>query len=226
MKFLCIDTSTAACSVAVYDQGRTACMHETRPQVHSDRVLSMCDELLKNQNLSLEELDAIAVTRGPGSFTGVRIGISVAQGIGFSTGKKIASISTLALLAQALHLENNSHNVYCIADARMNEVYHGGFVCDQGVMQNIGGEHIGLANEIVLPSGYDWISTGSGWLEYPQQLLNVRQQTSSVFENNESTAESMIPLVIRHIEDDQLISPEMLEPVYLRNNVVHKKTHA
>jgi tRNA threonylcarbamoyladenosine biosynthesis protein TsaB len=105
VKLLCLDTSTDACSVALgLAPGQVISEHSEEPRVHARRVLGMVDAVLARGGVSPGQLDAIAVGCGPGSFTGVRIGCAVAQGLAFAAGLPVVPLSSLAMLA-ARHVE-------------------------------------------------------------------------------------------------------------------------
>merc|ERR1712137_1469841 len=99
MNILAIDTATEACSVALQHNGTRITRFEICPQQHSQRLLPMVDEVLKETNITLNDLDLLAFGRGPGSFTGVRIATGMIQGLALGTGLKVAGISTLEAMA-------------------------------------------------------------------------------------------------------------------------------
>ncbi len=80
MRILAIDTATEACSAALWNEGSTSAHFELCPREHTQRILPIVQDILTESGVSLTELDALAFGRGPGSFTGVRIGIGIAQG--------------------------------------------------------------------------------------------------------------------------------------------------
>ena len=80
---LALDTSTEACSVALWHKGEKTYLDELAQRTHTKRILPMIDELLANSGINLKQVDALAFGRGPGSFTGVRVGAGIAQGLAF-----------------------------------------------------------------------------------------------------------------------------------------------
>ena len=99
MKLLALDTATEACSAAVWADGAVLERYEWAPRRHATLILPMIESVLAEAGLSVTQLDAIAVGRGPGAFTGVRIAVGIAQGIAFAADLPVAPVSTLAALA-------------------------------------------------------------------------------------------------------------------------------
>lgn len=125
-KILAIDSSTAACSVALSVDGEVEEQFVLAAQEHTRRLLPMVDDLLIRRGLELVELDAIAFAQGPGSFTGLRIGAGVVQGLAFGANLPVIPLSTLEVLAagaqRILSLPKGSL-IAPVLDARMGEVY-------------------------------------------------------------------------------------------------------
>ncbi len=125
MNILAIDTATEACSVALKYNDTIITRFEICPQQHSRRLLPMVDEVLKEAQVALPDLDLLAFGRGPGSFTGVRIATGMIQGLALGTGLKVAGVSTLEAMAfeMASKTEDKAALIAVASDARMNEVY-------------------------------------------------------------------------------------------------------
>jgi len=120
---LCLETATTNCSVALSQDGALLALKEDKSNnySHAEKLHVFIDEILKENNLNVTDLDAIAVSKGPGSYTGLRIGVSSAKGLCFSLDIPLISIATLASLAAQVELEKGF--VIPMLDARRMEVY-------------------------------------------------------------------------------------------------------
>jgi len=120
-----IETSTKACSVALHKNGELiVCREDVSANFsHSEKLLKFISELFSDEKLSLSDLDAIAVSMGPGSYTGLRIGVSTAKGLCYGLDIPLISISTLKAMSFGMALEIKA-DLYCpMIDARRMEVY-------------------------------------------------------------------------------------------------------
>ncbi|MCE3239461.1 MAG: tsaB, partial [Gammaproteobacteria bacterium] len=131
MKILGFDTSSAACSVALLIDDKISVLHEIIPMQQAQSLLPMIEELLLSNKMRLDQLDAIAFGCGPGSFTGVRIAASVAQGLAYALQLPVIPISSLAALAQAVYQNLQWQKLLVAVDARMQEVYWGAYHINQ-----------------------------------------------------------------------------------------------
>jgi tRNA threonylcarbamoyladenosine biosynthesis protein TsaB len=124
MRVLAIDTALAACSAAVLDRGGIIAS-ETLPMArgHAEAVMPLIARVMDLAGVEFAELDRIAVSTGPGSFTGLRVGISAARGIALAAGKPAVGLSTLAGFAAPLIAEDDSTHVVAAIDARHDNVY-------------------------------------------------------------------------------------------------------
>ncbi len=126
MRVLAIDTALAACSVAVLDTDRGGIVaSETRAMTrgHAEALMPLVARVMDVAQLEFSELDRIAVTTGPGSFTGLRVGISAGRGIALAAAKPAIGLSTLAGFAAPLIADDDSTNVVAAIDARHDHVY-------------------------------------------------------------------------------------------------------
>ena len=129
---LCIETSTAVCSVALVDKGDVIAVRESLDgQNHAEKITVFIDEMMEEARISYKELDAVAVSMGPGSYTGLRIGVSTAKGFCYTLDRPLIAVDTLAAMAHGFVSQQTTDNsqqtlstVYCpMIDARRMEVY-------------------------------------------------------------------------------------------------------
>lgn len=217
MKLLAIDTATEACSAAVLSGETLAMRYEEPRRGHAERILPMVDAVLAEAGVQLRDLDAIAVGRGPGAFTGVRIAISVAQGLAFGAGKPVVPVSDLAALAQRAVAEHDARGVIiaCI-DARMDEVYWACFELDaDSLVVPISEERLSAPAEVSVPDR-EWWGAGSGWdLDALKDRLAPDRTAPRLFPR----AKEIAQLARRDFLAGKAVPPEAALPVYLRDRV-------
>ncbi len=166
MKLLAVETSTEACSAALIIDGEIQERFEIAPRIHTRLILPMIDSLLADAELKPQQLDALAFSRGPGSFTGVRISTGVIQGIAFGADLPVVPVSTLAAIAYHFFLQRGEYCAFVAMDARMGEIFWGVYQKDQqGFAQLIGDEVVTLAENISFPDKQG-VGIGSGWGVY------------------------------------------------------------
>jgi tRNA threonylcarbamoyladenosine biosynthesis protein TsaB len=216
MKLLAFDTSTEACSVALWLDGvcRERIEHGTR---HSERILAMVEEALAEGALRLRQLDAIAFGRGPGSFTSLRIGSGVVQGLAFGADLPVVPVSSLAALAQGA----NAGRVLAAFDARMNQVYWGAFIRDSaGLVEPASAEIVVDPSRVPLPEGEDWIGVGSGWDACSEMLASRLGARLSRWERGVyPRACDVAKLAAAAFAAGRTVTPEQAVPVYIRDDV-------
>lgn len=223
MNILIIDTATEACSVALEVNQHVFNRFEVCPQQHSQRILPMIDEVLKEANVTLQDLDYLAFGRGPGSFTGVRIATGVLQGLALGTGHKVVCISTLAAMAQQAYAQNQCEYVCAAIDARMSEVYFGQYQLKQNLMALVGKEQVLPPEEgsLLLTNSRTMAGVGTGWLAYPElnASAKIEVRTDILYPN----ALYMLPIAKALIADGNAVEVDDIQPVYLRDKVTWKK---
>lgn len=136
MKLLALETTAKAASCAVLDDGiPLATAWQATGLTHSRTLLPMVEDLLKNSELKLQDMDAIAVAAGPGSFTGLRIGVAGVKGLAWAAEKPCIPVSTLEAMAWPLsHLEGT---IVCAMDARRQQIYHAVFLAEGGTLTRL-----------------------------------------------------------------------------------------
>ncbi|MCR9011108.1 tRNA (adenosine(37)-N6)-threonylcarbamoyltransferase complex dimerization subunit type 1 TsaB [Gabonibacter chumensis] len=211
-----IDTSTEICSVAIARDGKLLALKETDEGLNHSVLLGVyVDELLKENGIRAKELDAVAVSMGPGSYTGLRIGVSLAKGICFGTGKPLMAISTLKALAISVARHVDEEALFCpMIDARRMEVYSAIFNRNGEMTREV-------RAEIIDPSSFsDWLvdhkiyffGNGSGKVKevivHPHAQFVDRVVTSAV---------NMITLAEQKWEEKTFEDLAYFEPFYLKD---------
>ncbi|MCF5914026.1 tRNA (adenosine(37)-N6)-threonylcarbamoyltransferase complex dimerization subunit type 1 TsaB [Aeromonas veronii] len=225
LKILAVDTATEACSAALLVGDKLFSRWEEAPRDHTRKILPMVQAVLEDAGISLSDLDAIAFGRGPGSFTGVRIGISVAQGLAFGAGVPLIGISTLAAMAQGAYRLDGTEQVLTAIDARMNEVYFGRYELIDGRMQLVGDEVVSDPVALVDVRGkLAGLVTcvGTGFETYGETLSGLADELA-VSQVRFPAAEDMLPLARAAWLAGEAVPVELATPVYLRDKVTWKK---
>ena len=129
MTILGLETSTAVCSVGLFRDGMPEIEQSLREShIHSEKVLTLVEQVMRVGGIALSQLDAIAVSIGPGSFTGLRIGLSTAKGLSFALGKPLVAVSTFDAIAEAVRrVHQNAQGFTVVVDAKKEEWYIGQF---------------------------------------------------------------------------------------------------
>lgn len=223
MKLLAIDTSTDACSVAISVNGEIRADHRVVPQQHGAMVLPMVDALMSEAGLKATQLDALIYGCGPGSFTGVRIGVATAQGIALGAGIGVAGISTLQSIAQGCYREHGDTSVAVSIDARMEEVYFCEYqLGDHALMQPVSSEIISSPVDVkpCLANVSTTVWAGSGAERYQDALKQYFSvETTHIRNGCLPQSIDLLSLGVIVAERGKLEPAEFASPVYLRNKV-------
>ena len=219
MKILALETSAKAVSAAVSEDGKILCSgYQDTGLTHSRTLMPIVEHILKNTGLTVADMDAIAVAAGPGSFTGIRIGVAAAKGLAFAADKPAVGVSTLAAMARNVAFCDGL--VICAMDARRQQVYNALFEAKDGQLTRLTPDRAialeDLAEELrsdprpktVVGDGArlcfaHLTEAGISCRLAPAQL--VMQNAMSVALEAEAMA-----------AEGKLVSAQALEPVYLR----------
>lgn len=218
---LAIDTSTEACSVALLFKNEITHDFTLSQRDHTQQILPMVDHVLANSACSLSQVDAIAFGQGPGSFTGVRIGIGVAQGLALGVSKPMIGVSTLMTLAQGAYRTQQATKVISAIDARMGEVYLGQYCYQDSEWQPVIAECVVAPSDafkkVMIDNGA-YSFAGTGWQTYPDLLPNIK--SSGIFLPH---AQDLVAIASQKWLKGDVTAVEHVEPTYLRNEVAWKK---
>ncbi len=224
MKILALETSAKSASVAVTENGTVlASSYQCSGLTHSRTLMPMVEAMLQNAELKLSDMDAVAVAAGPGSFTGLRIGVAAAKGLAWAAEKLCCGVSTLEGMAENLrHLENTL--VICAMDARRNQVYNALFLAGGGELQRLSPDRAISLQELLqqlqhlhfekAPS-FTVIGDGAelchGFLA--ENGIDCHLAPPQLIRQN---AVGVALAAERKAAEGGLISPDQLVPVYLR----------
>ena len=219
MNLLAIETSTEACSVALVHGEQLIARSQIAPRRHTELVLPMVDELLAEAGVSRLSLDAIAVGRGPGAFTGVRLGVSLAQGMALGLDIPVVTISSLAALA--LEAPAGDDAILAVIDARMGEIYAACFRRDgSGALLALDKEQVCTAQSLQLPEAATWQVVGSGWATYADVLAERLTGTLRAADGvRYPQAARVAELAVHEFKAGHALAPEHALPVYIRDHV-------
>ncbi|MFW5427178.1 MAG: tRNA (adenosine(37)-N6)-threonylcarbamoyltransferase complex dimerization subunit type 1 TsaB [Methylophagaceae bacterium] len=224
MNILALDTCTECCSAALLVQGRVFERVEMTQRGHSDLILGMMNDLFKQAEITISEIDAVAFGRGPGSFTGVRVGVGVAQGIAFARGIPVIPISSLMAVAQGAADKLNIDNIAVAMDARMGEVYSASYQRENGVVSLVDSEQVCPPEKYMPENEQQWTGIGTGWGVYDEILRqNFADNLAHVSIEHYPLASSVLKLAEIEAKAGRLLPAEQAMPVYLRDNVAKKK---
>jgi len=222
MNLLAIETSTDACSVALLNDSNVLLDHRIAPQQHGALVIPMIDSIMAEAQLHSTQLDGLVFGRGPGSFTGVRIGVALAQGIALGADIGVLGVSTLHSVAQGVFRTHGEQKVAVCLDARMREVYLATFeLADGQLMRPLSREYVCAPEDISTHVNNDqWCWAGSGADCYAGQLYkDFAVNTNAIRGEQGPNAQDHLSLAQPMAESSKLLAPEDAMPVYLRNKV-------
>ena len=213
MKILALETANEQCSVALVDDTQLLSFElNFEPRAQTQQILPMIERALSQTETTWQEISAIAFSRGPGSFSGVRINAAVAQALAWTHDLPVVPVSTLRALAQHAHQEADIKQVTAVIDARMNEVYVGSFSVDEhGIMQADDQEQL---------LGYE---AATDVVRHQVVGTGAKLVSDDVAENLHYANAQDIAIIARvEFLQGNTVSAEHALPVYLRDNAWKK----
>ncbi|WP_436870099.1 tRNA (adenosine(37)-N6)-threonylcarbamoyltransferase complex dimerization subunit type 1 TsaB [Acinetobacter courvalinii] len=223
MKLLALESANEQCSVSLIDDTQELYFQlDDRPKAQTQTILPLIEQALLQTQSQLADLSAIAFSRGPGSFSGVRINAAVAQALAWSQDLPVIPVSSLQALAQAAYRVTGLAQVTAVLDARMQEVYIANFSLDEqgGIMQALDEEKlmnyeqaaayckftpIGSGSELIKPTGIDSAEASI-------------QNTAQI----KATAQDIATIARVYAAQQKWVDAEQALPVYLRDDAWKK----
>jgi tRNA threonylcarbamoyladenosine biosynthesis protein TsaB len=214
-----IDTTTPAASVAVSRAG--VLLGEILVNVripHSDRLLCVVEQLLIDCQLSVREIDAFALAVGPGSFTGLRVGMATVKGLALATGKPVAAISSLRMLAMQAPCPR--YPVCSLFDARKQQVYAGLYHWQDGLPQQLRPEVVIAPQELLATLPESTIFVGDGAQVYRQMIVERLGARAHFlpFSHHLPRAAHLLPLATQDLRQGRAKPLAELVPHYIRRS--------
>jgi tRNA threonylcarbamoyladenosine biosynthesis protein TsaB len=242
MKLLAIETAFEPCSVALWCASEILERIEPEPRGHAEHLLPFVESLLAEAGLALADLDGIAFSRGPGSFTSLRIGIGAVQGLAFGADLPVWPVSSLRTVAQGVLEQVADHDPdpgaqpgrrggpdtagdggprrICVAmDARMGEVFAGWYEARSGLATERGEERVCAPEAALPPDPTGWIGAGSG---FARCEALARAPLDRIIPGAWPRASVLAALAAGEWDAGLALPAERAQPVYLRDRVAEK----
>jgi tRNA threonylcarbamoyladenosine biosynthesis protein TsaB len=212
-KLLHIETATKVCSVATSENGKLVSLKEVNSEnyTHSESLTLFIEEVMKQSKWSFENLDAIVVTSGPGSYTGLRIGVSTAKGLCYALNKPLISVDSIESLAALAHIKHSEINVCATIDAKRMEVFSALYDKNNQLIKP-------LSADIVDESIYDAfipfvvVGDGAGKLKEIWKEKNIQFDKEII-----SSAKGQINLAFEKFKHSDFEDLAYFEPKYLKD---------
>ena len=214
MKVLALETANEQCSVCIADETQELYFQlDARAKAQTQTILPLIEQGLAEIGIQISDLTAIAFSRGPGSFSGVRINAAVTQALAWSNDLPVIPVSTLQALAQAAYRIAGLTEVTAVLDARMKEVYTASYQLDEnGIMQPVSEEQLLSYSDAEQAVKFTVIGSGSVLIK-PEQIQ---------YKDISATAQDIATIARVHAQQQNWVSAEYALPVYLRDNAWKK----
>ncbi|VFP78929.1 tRNA threonylcarbamoyladenosine biosynthesis protein TsaB [Candidatus Erwinia haradaeae] len=226
MRILALETTVEACSVALLNNKNERFYFEQSSEKHAQRILPLIQKLLQHEKITLKQIDAIAFSCGPGNFTGVRVGTSIAQGLALGSEIPLIGISTLKIMAEQAWRELGAQRVLVAMNAKLGEIYWAEY------QRNLHGSWLGKETESILNIETilnritnlteKWICVGSEWIQRSEltqlSLINLIKTTIVL-----PHAKDILPLALKILSKGIHTKVEDVAPTYLRSTEIYNK---
>lgn len=214
MKILAIDTSSKVCSVSLLENDELIDeLNLDDEKTHSEKLMPLIDEILKKNVINIKEIQMLACCVGPGSFTGIRIGVATIKPIAEVLNIKVASVTSLETLAR--NVENNK-TIVSLIDARNNQVYCGIFDEKYNLKEDYIADDINIAIEKI--KKYDDVICVGDAAVLHKELLTKNLNKVEFIENNKQSAKNVGKIGYKKYLENNLLTADSIIPIYLRKS--------
>lgn len=224
---LAIDTSNAYCSVALNCSGQTSTRCSSEVRQHARQLLPMIQDVLTERALGFASLQAIAFVSGPGSFTGLRIGTGVVQGLAFACELPVLPVSSLAVMAARAVREKAYKKVFVVLQAREDEIYGALYESVNGDVQLIGKEGVGPVSAFLAPlqalNGEDCLAGDVATVLTAVQGTNTLSPDVEIVRECTSDARTLSELAVLRFAKGLAVEPMQAEPVYVKDQMDYRE---
>ena len=221
MKILGIDTSTMAANVAVLEDDKLICEYTINTKkTHSQKLMPMIENMLKLSDLDIKEIDAIAICVGPGSFTGLRIGMATAKAMAHVNNIPLIGVNSLEILGANMDLCNR--NICSILDAQRNQVYMNKYILKDYKITELEEISIKAIDELleeISSSNEDWVLVGEAVYKYKEKIEEISNITIPSPANNITKASTLCFVTKdKMLANDQVYNCYNINPMYIRKS--------
>lgn len=223
MNILAVNTTSEICSVALSLGDQAIVRETTAAKAQIGELLVLMQAVLDEAGYTLNQLTALAVTIGPGSFTGLRIGTGVIQGVAYAANLPVVLISSLAVMAQTAYRCYQSTRVCVALDAKMGELYMGYYhVALSAKMEPMMADSLCSPDALPALPEATWVGVGDGWKMYVESL-SQHYPAEQIYPQLVPSALDMLPLAMTDYQNQRAVGAPLVLPNYLRNSSAWKK---
>ncbi|NLJ81935.1 MAG: tRNA (adenosine(37)-N6)-threonylcarbamoyltransferase complex dimerization subunit type 1 TsaB [Bacteroidales bacterium] len=218
---LCIETSTEICSVAISKAGKLIALQEdSKGNSHAEQLMPLIDKILHQTNISIHQIDAVCFSEGPGSYTGLRIGLSTAKGLCYALKIPLIMVSTLQSMAWGARSLFPDKSLYCpLIDARRMEVYYAVYNNDLQLIEKV-------QPKIIEPDSFKEFIEKQSIVFSGNGVKKTKEFISShpniTFSTSKNSASYMIELAFEKYKNKHVADLAYSEPFYLKEFIAGK----
>ena len=221
MKVLGIDTSSNATSIAVIEDNKLICEYTINTKTtHSQKLMPMIENMLKISEVNVNDMDMIAICQGPGSFTGLRIGMATAKALSHVNNLPIVGVNSLELLAGNMDLSDKK--ICSILDAQRTQVYMGQYKFENNKLVEIKSVDVVEIDELLeelKSSNEEWILVGEAVYKYEDKIKEIENICVPAPSHNVNKASSLCTIAMNKYDQNiDVYDCYTINPVYIRKS--------